>query len=98
MTPLDISILIHACCRADAVPNRSAMAVEESIGRFVSMGIVTLGPEPNHITATEDGHAWLAAIRMVPRPTKGWFDATGACLDHMMPPSPAPATSMENQQ
>lgn len=82
MTPLDLEILLYAGVSAAPFPRRGAPAVEEAIDSFIGLGIIRLGPEPNTLTVTECGQAWLKAILRTPMPQRRqvWVDANGEVL------------------
>lgn len=72
-TPNDIEILIHCYTCPAPHPRIEAGAVQETIKRFVSDGIIEQCGEEFYHT-TEKGKAWLESILQVPYPTRAWVD------------------------
>jgi hypothetical protein len=80
MNPLSVTILVHACCRADMFPHRGAPAVEIAVQDLVDQGAIEHGTQTNMLRATPMGQAWLNLICRTPAPKQAWVDGEGRVI------------------
>ncbi len=80
LTPLQLSLLVHACTCTGPHPNRGFPAVEDAVRQLIRLGAAALAPQANCLTASQMGHAWLQALCAVQPPRRAWVNQEGAVV------------------
>lgn len=82
-SPNNIDVLLHCYSQKGPHPRLEALAVQDSIMEFISMGVVEVLKREKEGTiykTTPLGDAWVQALCNVPPPRMAFIDQNGAVL------------------